>query len=309
MPVHTRRHFLQAAAALGGALACGEAARGEAPPVQMAIARWGGALDANPDLKSVASRLTERAISDLGGMARFVKRGGVVWIKPNIGFPFGPEFAVNTNPDVVATLARLCLEAGAKEVKAGDSSLLSAALSYKASGIEDAIVAAGGTSVMTEKTRFKNFPIHGERLSTWPLYPDILEADLIIDVPIVKQHPLTRVSACMKNLMGVAGGSRDQWHSDLVTCLTDISAFVRPKLCVVDAVRILTAGGPTGGELSNVKIAGIVAAGTDIVALDAFSATLLGMNPSESRTMAMAEKRGLGSRDYTKLVLREGTVS
>ncbi|HNR34909.1 MAG TPA: DUF362 domain-containing protein [Candidatus Hydrogenedentes bacterium] len=305
-----RRVFIRRAAALAGSLVLG-GTTGHAEPsdVQMAIAKWDNPLDSDEGLKSVAVKLAERAIADLGGMSRFVKRNDVVWLKPNMAFAMAPEYAVNTNPDVVAALVTMCLEAGAKEVKVGDSGLSGAVLAYKASGIADAVIAAGGNPVMPDKTRFKDFAIKGERLHTWPMYTEMMEADLLINVPIVKQHPLTRVSACMKNLMGVAGGMRGQWHADLVTCLNDIASFVRPRLCVVDAIRMLTKGGPMGGELDDVMRAGIVAAGVDIVALDAFSATLLGLNPAESKTMDKAEKRGLGTRDYSKINLRESVVS
>jgi len=92
-------------------------------------------------------------------------------------------------------------------------------------------------------------------------------------------------------------------------CLTDVAAYVRPRLTVVDAVRVLTGGGPTGGDLDDVAIRGTVVAGSDMVALEAFGAELLGCDPSESQTMALAQERGLGRIDYRNLALREVEVS
>jgi uncharacterized protein (DUF362 family) len=303
----TRREFLRATFAAGSALALGfptGTAAAEGDP-KMCIARWTGLAATNPDqIKAVATKLAERSISDLGGMARFVKSGDGVWIKPNIGFPLAPEFAVNTNPDLVATLVRLCRDAGARTVKVGDNSCYGAQRAYPESGIEAAVKAAGGEMLLFEESRFREVKLDGERLEKWPLYGDLLDADLLINVPIVKQHPLTGVTACMKNYMGVAGGPRDLWHKEIIPCLCDVTAYMKPRLCVVDAVRILTANGPTGGELDDVKFTGLVAAGVDVVALDAFAAELIGLNPAQSKMMAAAEKRGLGNRDYRKSALR-----
>lgn len=310
----SRRRFLHTTA-VTGALACGGyAAAQTADPEQltMSIARWAGPPDPAPDtatIDAMAQRLTEKAIADLGGMARFVKRGDVVWIKPNMGFRLGPEFAVNTNPQVVATLVRLCFEAGAKQVKVGDHAAYGAPITYPISGIEQAAKDAGADVVYMKQEKFKEMPINGDRLKVWPIYTEVVEADLLINVPIVKQHGLSRVTVCMKNYMGTAGNPRYQWHTDLPRCLSDVAAFMKPKISVVDAVRILTANGPSGGELADVKFTGIVAAGTNMVGLEALGAEIVGLDPKQGRTMALAQEKGLGTIDYRSLPIVESEVA
>ena len=83
----------------------------------------------------------------------------------------------------------------------------------------------------------------------------------------------------MKNYMGVIGGNRSAWHQNMEACLADITGFMQPKITVLDAVRVLTDHGPQGGDPQDVELRGIVAAGTDIVALDALGATLMGLDP------------------------------
>ncbi|HPU30931.1 MAG TPA: DUF362 domain-containing protein, partial [Syntrophorhabdaceae bacterium] len=61
--------------------------------------------------------ITRNCISALGGMGKFVKKGDVVVVKPNIGWDRKPEFAANTHPIVVRTIVEECLKAGAKIVK------------------------------------------------------------------------------------------------------------------------------------------------------------------------------------------------
>jgi uncharacterized protein (DUF362 family) len=78
---------------------------------------------------------------------------------------------------------------------------------------------------------------------------------------------------------------------------------------VLDAIRILTGNGPTGGDLANVAFKNTIAAGTDIVALEAFGAELLGHNPAEVAIVTAGQAAGLGKSDYRTLALKEVEVS
>lgn len=282
----------------------------ETTPAAMSITRWATLQNESEAIAAAATKLTTQAMQALGGMGRFVSRDDVVWIKPNIGWARKPELAACTNPDVVATLTRLCLDAGAKKVKVGDYTCHDARRSYRNSGIEAAAKGAGAEVVYLDDRRFRDVKIGGERLEEWPLYPEIIESDLVINVPIVKHHGLSRATVAMKNYMGIIGGQRNAWHQALPECLIDITRFMKPRLCVLDAVRILTNHGPQGGNPADVTLTGVVAAGTDIVALDAFGVELLGHDPNEIQTVKKAYDAGLGEIDYRgKLVVEELTVS
>ena len=113
----------------------------------------------------------------------------------------------------------------------------------------------------------------------------------------------------MKNYMGVVGGRRNAWHQALPACLTDITRFMKPRLCVLDATRILTAHGPQGGRMEDVKTMNKVAASTDIVALDAFGVEMLGNNPQARQIVEKAAAAGLGNPGYRKLNPKEMVVS
>ena len=314
MTGHTRRNFLKHAAAAGGTLALGQlgtsALAQDVARADMCIARWTGETGrVADDTKTEAIKLTEHAIAKLGGMGRFVSKGDVIWIKPNIAWNRVPELAANTNPDVVGTLVRLCLDAGAKKVRVGDRTCNDREKTYAASGIEAAAKEAGAQVVHLDPNRFKKTAIKGERLKEWPLYPELIESDLVINVPVAKHHSIAKATICMKNYMGCAGGERGQWHQDLATCLCDITAYMKPVLSVVDCIRVMTANGPTGGNLKSVKRMDIVAAGTDVVALDAFGTEVLGFSLREVKGARQAEERGLGTTDYRSLALSEIEVS
>ena len=303
----TRRDFLKTSALVGGGLlatdfvALTRTAMASDPPPAMSIARWDETALAKADLAMVAVGLTEAAIASMGGMDRFVNKGDTVWVKPNIGWNRRPELAANTNPDVVGALVRMCNQAGAKSVKVGDHPCQPARQAYRNSGIAKAVDAAGGKMVYLDEKRFKDMPLDGEFLKKWPVYLEVTEADLVINVPILKHHGLTRCSIAMKNYMGIIGGNRSAWHQNMEACLADITQFMKPKLTVLDAVRVLTDHGPQGGDPDDVDVRGIVAASTDIVALDAFGATLLGHRPEEIGHVAAAAQRGLGTLDFASL--------
>jgi uncharacterized protein (DUF362 family) len=300
----SRRSFLKSTAAVGSAAALSPIARiagsQENKPAAMSIARWSGAPVAEQDIGPMAVKLTEQAIEGIGGMGRFVTSGDVIWIKPNMAWDRTPEQAANTNPDVVATLIRLCLDAGAKSVKVGDFTCNEASKSYPRSGIEAAAKAAGAEVVYLDPNRFREVALGGARLDQWPVYPEIVDCDLVINVPIAKHHSISTVTLAMKNYMGVVD-KRNVFHQDIPTCLCDITRFMNPRLCVLDAVRILTAHGPTGGDLADVQRKDTVVASTDIVALDAFGSELLGHDPKDIASVAAGHAAGLGTMDYRSL--------
>jgi len=308
---HSRREFLIGTAAAGLLAARPDVLFGQAAakPADMAIAKWSGVQPAaDAGMKNIAVKLTEQAIEALGGMKRFVSRGDVVWVKPNIGWDRTPEQAANTNPDVVATLIRMCFDAGAKTVKVGDNPCDVAEKTYHASGIAEAARAAGAKVVFLDRTRFKDANIGGEQVKSIPVYPEIMETDLVINVPIAKHHRLAGLTLCMKNYMGVIE-KRNTFHQAIAPSVADLTRFLKPRLCLLDATRILQANGPKGGKLEDVETKLTLAAGTDIVALDAWGAEVMGKKPEEIGTIAKGQEYGLGKMDYRSLALRELAVS
>jgi uncharacterized protein (DUF362 family) len=239
-------------------------------------------------------------------MSSFVSKGDVVIVKPNIGWDRTPEQAANTNPLVVAALVTLAFEAGAKKVKVFDNTCNTARRCYKKSGIEDAAREAGADVFFVEERKFKKTNLGGEVLKEWPVYREALEADKIINAPVAKHHTLARLTLAMKNLMGLIGGSRNLLHQKMDTNIVDLAAYFKPSLTVLDATRILTANGPQGGNLKDVKTLNTVAASTDQVAIDSYGATLFDMAGDELGYVREAHERGLGEKDLEKLdVLRE----
>lgn len=314
MREHTRREFIVRStaagmAALGAENVLASRAQAAGDGTDMAIANWAGQGSPDADeLKRIAVELTEKAVEGVGGLNRFINCGDVVWVKPNIAWDRTPELAANTNPDVVATMVRLCYEAGAKKVKVGDNPCDLPEKSYHSSGIAAAAKSADGEVVFLDRRRFRKMSIGGERIETIPVYPEILDCDLVINVPIVKHHGLATATMCMKNYMGVIENRRI-FHQAIPECLADLTRFMQPRISVLDGIRILTDHGPKGGNPEDVALKTSVAAGVDIVALDAWGAELMGLKPDAVGSTVKGQEMGLGTMDYRSLNLKEINVS
>jgi len=250
-------------------------------------------------------RLVRRAIEELGGAGRFIARGDVVVVKPNIGWDRAPEQAVNTNPLVVAELVTLCLEAGARRVIVTDVCSNEPRSCFERSGIQDAAGRAGAEVILPTSRRFRQVNLRGDWLGVWPVLEPFLEADKVINVPIAKHHSLTGVTLGMKNWYGVLGGQRRRLHQRIHESLVDLAAFMRPALTVMDAYRILARNGPTGGSARDVEEKRTVVASLDPVAIDAYTARAWwNLDTRRLRYLALAEERGLGRARFEELRMK-----
>ena len=251
------------------------------------------------------AQLARQAVEELGGMRRFIARGDVVLVKPNIGWDRTPEQAANTNPDVVAEIVRECLNAGAKKVIVTDVSCNDARRCFQRSGIAEAAQRAGGEVLLPDPSRFKEVDLQGDVLHAWPVLDAFLNVDKVINIPIAKHHGLTGTTLGMKNWYGMLGGPRNQLHQKIHESLVDLADFVRPSLTIIDCYRILLRNGPTGGNLEDVLLKKTLVAGTDPVALDAYVAkSYWNLEVDSLPYLKLAAKRGLGTYEFEKVRTR-----
>ncbi|WP_455278535.1 DUF362 domain-containing protein [[Eubacterium] cellulosolvens] len=253
------------------------------------------------------TKIVEKALVALGGIERFVKLGDNVIIKPNICVSYRSfEYAATTNPEVVGALTSMSLNAGAKGVRVMDNSFGgSPEKAYTNSGIEQSVNAAGGEMELMSAIKYREVDIpHGKDINRWSIYGDILDADVLINVPIAKHHSLARLTLGMKNLLGIIQNP-NRFHSNLAQRIADLNSRVHSTLTVVDAVRILKDHGPTGGNLDDVEIANTVIASHDIVAADSYAATLFGLTGNDIPIIRAGAQMGLGNMDLNSITVEE----
>jgi uncharacterized protein (DUF362 family) len=252
--------------------------------------------------------LVRQALAAMGGLERFVPKAANVIIKPNICVAHPYQYAATTNPWVVGTLVKMCFEAGAARVRVMDYPFgCTAQEGYTISGIKDQVEAEGGEmAYMTPLFKYVKTPIpNGIDLKEIEVFEDILKADVLINVPIAKDHSSTRLTLGMKNLMGVIL-NRNTMHINLGQRIADLTSLIKPRLTVVDAVRILVANGPSGGgDLNNVRKIDTVIVSPDIVAADSYATTLFGLQPTDIAYISAGAAMGLGRIDIQNLHIKE----
>ncbi len=276
-----------------------------------------GDVDERGDEGSVIKEMVRSGIRAIGGMDKLVSRADNVVIKPNIAWDRKPEYAVNTNPFVVAALAGMCLEAGAHRVKVFDHTCASNPdTSYTNSGIEKAAKEAGAAVRFVNKDLFKDIKIPGGKvLASWKFYEELIYqdgTDVLINVPIAKQHSAYRLSMALKNTLGMVGGNRGSLHKEIHPKIADLNKVVKVDLTILDAFRTLRRHGPTGGRLedvdNNVETARRLVFCVDPVAVDSYGATLFGYQGNDIGYIRESYEAGLGEIDFKLRGVEEITV-
>ena len=297
----SRREFLRRSAAVGAGAAL--AATGlplvsvgreldvHRPPIDLAIVNGG-----SPARNCLA------AVDALGGMSRFVKPGDRVVVKPNPVGSNPPEMAINTHPAMVETVVRECLRVGAREVVALSNDDLHG---FTANGIGPAVESAGGVlKALRRREEFRRILVPRGRILRWvEIAEDVLDADVFINMPIVKHHQGARVTLAMKNLMGVNWDRAFFHQTDLQQTIAELATAVHHHLVILDANHVLLTNGPVGpGE---VKVVNQVIAGVDPVAVDAYATRYFDLEPSTIGHIRLAHDLGVGEIDLSRLKLAE----
>jgi uncharacterized protein (DUF362 family) len=239
-------------------------------------------------------------------MKAFVKKGDKVVVKPNIGWDVSPERAGNTNPKLVARIIQHCFEAGAKQVSVVDHPCDQWQRCYTNSGIQKAASDAGAKVIPGASASYYHdvsVP-NGRALKSTQEHEVILDADVFINVPVLKNHSGPRLTMGMKNLMGNVW-DRNYWHrTDLDQCIADFSTYRKPTLNVLDAYYVMKQNGPRGISVSDLVTMKSQVISADIVALDVAGAKLFGMDPFAVRYVKIASDMKIGRPDLENLNIK-----
>jgi uncharacterized protein (DUF362 family) len=251
--------------------------------------------------KTTIASMVNEGFRQMGGIDLFIKKGMTVVIKPNIGWDSPPERAHNTNPDLVEAVAKACIGKGAK-VLIFDRTCDKDRFTYETSGIMQAARNAGASISYIDNRKFREVNVPGYLSNkTLTVYEDILNADCVINMPIAKTHGSSTLTLAMKNLMGLIGGRRGFYHQDLHRSIVDFNKAIRVHLVILDATRILTAKGPNGGTLKDVKVLRTIVMGTNPVTVDAYATSFFNMTPSSIGYIALAGRQGMGEININKI--------
>lgn len=297
MKLTQRRSFLKASAALAAASALPEPAAAQdaaAKPASRVVVVHGKDL----------AKMLAAGIAKLGGWSSFIKPGMKVVIKPNIAWNSAPDQGGNTHPDLVKACVLAAEAKGAAKITIPENTCHDEKATFKVSGIEAALKGTKARLYRPAKEDYQPVDIpQGKIVKSAGVPKDILACDCLINMPVAKHHSGATLSLSMKNWMGsIANENRRAWHRDgLHQCIADFSTFIKPKLVIIDASRIMLTKGPQGpGDLAHPDE---LILSTDPVAADAYAATLFQKEPFDIGYIKIAHEMGVGCGDLKKVTV------
>ena len=264
-------------------------------------------------------RITQEAISLIGGLARALGSANTVLIKPNFGVDLLSSTGGTTNPLVVVALIQLARDAGARRVIVGESSVVgyNAGEIFEFLGVRELFEKAGAQLINMDADKSVQVKVpKGRVFEKMRIHRTAWESDFIISVPVMKTHFQTVVSLSLKNMKGVLpdsmkklshriGVKERKEEFELEHSILDLNSVIKPDLAVIDGIVAQEGYKPgSPGVTGSPRPFDTVVAGFDPVATDATASYLMGFNPMEVPLIRRAYERGLGEAriDMIKMV-------
>lgn len=237
-----------------------------------------------------------RGLSDLGVNVR----GRRVLLKPNM-VEYEPGTSINTHPLMVAGASVALRRAGAASVMVAEGPGHRRDIEYllTATGLGDHLRELNVRFTDLNHDDVRVVPMSGgfTNLREIALPASVLAADFVVSMPKLKTHHWAGMTCSMKNLFGVVPGAVYGWPKNLLhmegidNSILDLTATIRPHLAIVDGITAMEGDGPIMGTPRDL---GLIAMGTDPVAVDATCARIIGLDPQRLPYLETAGKRHLG---------------
>lgn len=231
-----------------------------------------------------------------------------ILLKPNLLAKHPPEHAVTTHPEVLRGVIRACVKRGAKleNIIVADS----AGGIYNPSQMKSLYLGCGLTRIGKEEgvqlytdCESQLYKVEkGKVVTEFEILKPVLEADFIINLPKLKSHVMTGMTAACKNMFGIIPGlKKSEWHMRFPDkerfgdMLIDLLETITPDLAILDGILAMEGDGPAGGEPRQV---GVLMASEDMVNLDLALAEMMGLEPMRVPYLRAAHLRGLGDERF-----------
>jgi uncharacterized protein (DUF362 family) len=256
----------------------------------------------------------EELLQPLGGLQAIVKPGDRVLLKPNLLTGSRLTKECTTRPELVACVAELVQAAGGQPFL-GDSPAFGTARGVaQANGYQPFLAELNLPVVEFSGKRYQTI---GEEFNHLLLSKEAMAADVVINLPKLKSHMQLTLTLGVKNLFGcVPGKMKAWWHMEagkdsdrFGTMLVETARAIAPNLTIMDGIIGHEGNGPSGGEP---RFLGVLAASSDVFALDRAIVEILQVNPAGVPTIAAAQRLGLcpelAEIDFPHLAPQDFTV-
>ena len=260
-----------------------------------------------------------RVFDMMGGAAKMIEPNSTVVLKPNAGHAAPPEFAVCTHPETVRAVIREVKKANPKRIVIAEAAAVGCDTDecYEACGIAAVAREEGVELVDIKKDKdLINVAVRGYRsnISHVKLPRLLLEAEHIINLPILKAHASMVFSGALKNIKGVVQVPFIR-VSVIVALLVLIAVFFmlrytkfgRSLYAVGGSEQSATMMGLDSGYSPHTPVpieVDCIMGSYDPVALDRIACELVGIDPDGVDYFRVAQEAGLGTtnRDDIEVV-------
>jgi uncharacterized protein (DUF362 family) len=245
-----------------------------------------------------------------------IEKGDIVVIKPNVKNQSPPGYGIITDPRIIEAMVELCFRQGAKKVKIAEGAAYptgayDSIAAFDAAGITE--IAKRWDINLVDLNSHDSIDIYisdGLVLDWIRVGRSIVEADVIINIPVLKTHKATLISACLKN-MGVGCATREEkkrlHRLGIDESLVDVYSVVKPTFNLVDGIIALEGDGPNFPP-GKPKSLGLLIAGTDGLAVDVVCAHIMGIKPKIIKHLLRAHQQDLGIFDLADIEIQGETL-
>lgn len=246
------------------------------------------------------------AVELLGGIQKFIQPGNSVLIKPNATGPASYELGITTHPEVVEAVLELAIEAGAGNILIGDgtgSATLGTLRVFESCGYSYLAEKYPGKFTFVDLNRLPKTSVAVKepyQLEHIDVIREVLDCDVLINLPVLKTHFITGVSVCLKNLKGCIPPAQKRYMHEVGVnrSVADLNSILTPTLNIVDGIIGSEGLGPKEGHPVGM---GVILAGEDAVAVDAVSCAVMGFDAREIEHIRLVHERGKGTIDLEQI--------
>jgi len=219
-----------------------------------------------------------------------------IFIKPNLSHP---EYlpGVVTSPELIKQLVGL-LRDGSSEVIVGESNGFNYPCwtAFDKTGVETAVKAAGGSVINLSEDKVVEVKFQSNTpLKRLFLPKTVLEADAVVDLPLMKTHEFMAYSGAIKNLFGcVPSNKRIYLHPYLPEVFYRLYTLFKPQLTIMDARVGIEGNGPTKGKPVKMDL---MLTGNDCLAVDITAAKVMKLPWQQTYLSYIARKTGFSEQE------------
>ncbi|WP_296558945.1 DUF362 domain-containing protein [uncultured Acetobacterium sp.] len=264
------------------------------------------------DVRKIEAAVAEAVELAIGSLDTIIKEGDTVLIKPNLAFQAPPESHAVVDPRTIeAVVSYVKKNSKAGKVVVGDNPSLGmhvgrAKPAFKDSKMEEAAKLGGADEVIYfDEHDVVPVDIEGAKLFKHAtVFKPFMDADVVINLPKMKVHLAGTVTLGLKNWNGIIPNCHpnDQQQGahriELGQKMADMYRIRHADLTIVDSVIGMEGQGPHAGSPIEMNL---MIAGTDTVAVDSVTCSIMGFEPMEIPAIRCAGTEGQGEIDLDKI--------